>query len=53
MRVLVLSSFTKSLLWFRMNLMEDLIAAGHEVIEGAGILYAQGTCHGESISREK
>lgn len=31
MRVLVLSSYTKSLFWFRMNLMEDLIAAGHEV----------------------
>ncbi len=31
MRVLVLSSFTKSLLWFRMNLMDELVAAGHEV----------------------
>ncbi|MHB1017741.1 MAG: glycosyltransferase family 4 protein [Coriobacteriia bacterium] len=31
MRVLVLSSYTKSLVWFRMNLMEDLVAAGHEV----------------------
>lgn len=31
MRVLVLSSYTKSLFWFRMNLMEELVAAGHEV----------------------
>lgn len=32
MRVLVLSSFTKSLLWFRMDLMDELVAKGHEVI---------------------
>jgi len=31
MRVLILSSFTKSLFWFRLDLMADLIAAGHEV----------------------
>lgn len=31
MRVAILSSFTKSLLWFRTDLMEDLVAAGHEV----------------------
>ncbi|KAF0207821.1 MAG: glycosyltransferase family 4 protein [Actinomycetota bacterium] len=32
MRILVLSSFTKSLLWFRLDLMDALVAAGHEVI---------------------
>lgn len=31
MRVLVLSSFTKSLAWFRMELLDELMAAGHEV----------------------
>lgn len=32
MKVLILSSYTKSLLWFRTDLMADLLAAGHEVI---------------------
>ncbi len=31
MKVLFLSSFSKSLVWFRMNLMDELVAAGHEV----------------------
>ncbi len=32
MKVLVLSSYTKSLLWFRIDLMDELVAAGHDVV---------------------
>ncbi|MRR34523.1 glycosyltransferase family 1 protein [bacterium] len=31
MKVLIISGYTKSLLWFRIDFMDELVAAGHEV----------------------
>lgn len=45
MRVLVLSSFTKSLFWFRMEFMQALLEAGHEV-------YALGSDDDDTYRRE-
>lgn len=47
MRVVILTAYTKSLLWFRMDLIDSLVVAGHDVqawgpdsVEGCGELFA-------------